>query len=165
MSDLIEAAPAELPQPTDFIGNQAFIWAYEELRRRYAREFSELVLARHEVLTAPDTMELDIDGPRFEQLVVLVSQLCRVSVEEIIGRSRIRSVGRARLIAMWAARQYTAMSFLQIAARFERDHTTIVSACQRIDALLVAGDATYTQLVHQLNVAMRSHMAIAEEAA
>lgn len=162
MSDLIEAAPAELPQPTDLIGNQAFIWAYEELRKRHANEFIQLVQERHWALSLPARkVELDIDGQRFERMLVLTSQICRVSIEEIVGRSRMRSVTRARFVAAWGAREFTAMSYPVIAERFERDHTTIVNAVQRVTELLAAGDPTYTRLTRELSSAMRTEMAVA----
>ena len=166
MSDTEIGAAAPLPPPVDFISHQAYVWAYEELRKRHALEFAQLVQGRHEVLTAAERhMELDLDGPRLEQVLVLASKLCNVPIESMVGRSRTRAIVRARMVAMWGARQFTALSFPQIGERFERDHSTVVNAVQRVEALLADGDAHYTELTQLLKTSMRAHISLVGAAA
>lgn len=165
MYDLQEQEPVVLPRALDYLTNQAYVWAYEELRSRHHHEFAELFQQRHRVLVdAENRSKTDIDGQRFEQVLVLASRLCDVPIEAMVGRSRTRGTVRGRMVAMWGARQFTALSYPQIAHRFERDHTTVINAVQRVDALLAGKDQTYCQLIDQLRVAMRSHLAAVEAA-
>lgn len=55
-------------------------------------------------------------------------------------RQRKKTVDRKRQITMFLAREMTASSFPQIGRYFQRDHTTVMHACDHI-AKLVTEDA------------------------
>lgn len=74
---------------------------------------------------------------------VLISD-CREAVRELyeidrhvwLGRCRRRKIARPRQIAMFLARELTPGSLPDIGYRFGgRDHTTVIHACRRIEAL------------------------------
>lgn len=81
-----------------------------------------------------------ITVPRRPATVVMiqeeVAKYFRLSKFDMVSQCRARSVSRPRQIAMWLCRKLTARSFPDIAMRFGgRDHTTVMYACARIDAL------------------------------
>jgi hypothetical protein len=59
----------------------------------------------------------------------LVSATYDVPQEDILGSRRLKTVALARACAMWLARRSTEMSYPQIGAVFNRDHTTVMSGC------------------------------------
>ena len=71
---------------------------------------------------------------------------------DLISERRTRSVARPRQAAMWLAKQLTTRSLPDIGRRFGgRDHTTVLHAVRRIEALR-AGDP---QLARDLEVLVR----------
>jgi chromosomal replication initiator protein len=71
---------------------------------------------------------------------------------DLISERRDRAIARPRQAAMWLAKQLTTRSLPDIGRRFGgRDHTTVLHAVRRIDALR-AGDP---QLARDLEVLMR----------
>ena len=50
----------------------------------------------------------------------------------IKSRRRAPHVVAPRLVAMYLVRQYTSLSFPQIGRIFERDHSTVLSACRTV---------------------------------
>lgn len=57
---------------------------------------------------------------------------------QIIGRNARRPYARPRQIAMFLAREMTTLSYPQIGAKFNRDHTTIMWATRTIANVIVA---------------------------
>lgn len=57
-----------------------------------------------------------------------------VTPDELMARDRHKSVVEARQIAIWLCRRRLRMSFPELGRAFgNRDHTTCMSACHRID--------------------------------
>lgn len=57
-----------------------------------------------------------------------------VSMFELLSMQRNATIVEARHIAMWLSRRYTGRSYPQIGRMFgDRDHTTVMAACDRID--------------------------------
>lgn len=55
---------------------------------------------------------------------------------DLLGRDRSKSASEARAVACYVARRCTRMSFPQIGkAMGKRDHTTVMSACHRIEQM------------------------------
>jgi chromosomal replication initiator protein len=70
--------------------------------------------------------------------------------EDLISERRARAVARPRQVAMWLAKQITTRSLPDIGRRFGgRDHTTVLHAVRRIEALK-AEDATIARDVDVL---------------
>jgi chromosomal replication initiator protein len=71
---------------------------------------------------------------------------------DLLSERRARAVARPRQAAMWIAKQITTRSLPDIGRRFGgRDHTTVLHAVRRIEALKV-DDAT---LARDLDVLLR----------
>lgn len=67
------------------------------------------------------------------------SKVCRVRIENLLVLRRDRFV-RARQLAMWICREDLSSSYPEIGRHFRRDHTTVIYACRRIEALVAAND-------------------------
>lgn len=62
------------------------------------------------------------------------AQLCRVSVDDIMGRSSQKRIADARHLAMYRIRKERPdMSLPQIGRVFDRDHTTVIAAIRKIE--------------------------------
>ncbi|MDO8837996.1 MAG: helix-turn-helix domain-containing protein [Parvibaculum sp.] len=59
---------------------------------------------------------------------------CGLSFAMLLPQCRARRFSRPRMLAMWLARQHTDLSLPQIGRRWERDHTTVIHACQSVGA-------------------------------
>jgi chromosomal replication initiator protein len=67
----------------------------------------------------------------------VVAQRYRISVLELVCHRREQRICLPRHVAMYLARELTPASLPVIGRHFgHRDHTTIMSACQRIERLL-----------------------------
>lgn len=64
------------------------------------------------------------------------------SVELIFGRARSKTIAEARAVAMWAARLRLGWSYPELGRAFDRDHTTILSACDTVAIRLEFGNAS-----------------------
>lgn len=69
-----------------------------------------------------------------------VSKSTGVTMAEIIGPRRDRHIIRARFAAMAIARDYLDLSLPQIGREFNRDHTSVINALRRVDALCADTD-------------------------
>lgn len=59
-----------------------------------------------------------------------------VPCAEMLGPKRNRHYARPRQLAMYFARVYTGQSFPAIGRHFNRDHTTVIHACKRVESLI-----------------------------
>ena len=76
-----------------------------------------------------------------------VSQRYGFSVEEITGKSRRRPLVTARQVAMYVIRELTDLSYPAIAREFGgRDHTTVMHAVSKIEALMAERKAIFHQV-------------------
>lgn len=74
-----------------------------------------------------------------------------VSVAELIGKDRHEPIARPRLVAMWLIRRDLRWSFPHLGRVFgNRDHTTAMAACRRVDCLRNKGDATTLRLIETI---------------
>jgi chromosomal replication initiation ATPase DnaA len=60
----------------------------------------------------------------------LVGQRFNVSVEQILSPARSQPTTQARHIAMRLVREFTDLSFPEIGARFNRNHSTVIHALE-----------------------------------
>ena len=67
---------------------------------------------------------------------------CYYSVEENLLRGRLKSnnVVMPRQIAMYLIRELTHQSYKNIGREFGRDHTTVISSLQKVEALIAKND-------------------------
>jgi chromosomal replication initiation ATPase DnaA len=83
-----------------------------------------------------------------------------MTLKQMLGMQRGAAMVRARQVAMWLSRRLTELSFPQIARQFaDRDHTTIMHACSRIDVLMME-DADLAERVIRLMSAFSEGMVV-----
>jgi chromosomal replication initiator protein len=73
----------------------------------------------------------------FQEVIEAVSRYYSVSVNEIVGESRVREILIPRQIAMYIGRNRLGVSFVHIGEIFgNRDHTTVMNAVRKIEKAL-----------------------------
>ncbi len=71
----------------------------------------------------------------FQDLMEAVSRYYSVSMQDIVGASRVREILLPRQIAMYLAKKYQNLSYVRIGELFSgRDHTTVMNAMQKIES-------------------------------
>lgn len=82
--------------------------------------------------------------------IPLIKRMCEaygVSYHDICSDHRVRKICFPRQKMMWVVRQRTAFSFPEIGRKFGgRDHTTVLHAVNKIDALIASNDPSVTDL-------------------
>ncbi len=92
-----------------------------------------------------------------ESIQKIVAGYFQVKVADLKSERRQRVLVRPRQVAMYLARKHAGASYPELGSRFgDKDHTTVLSACRKIEALLTS-DGTLrkqiTDLERQLDVA------------
>jgi chromosomal replication initiator protein len=71
---------------------------------------------------------------RLEDILESVSKYYSVSIQDMIGTSRMRNIMIPRQIAMYIGKKYLNMSLVQLGERFSnRDHSTVLHAIKKIE--------------------------------
>ena len=77
------------------------------------------------------TRAINVDG-----IKAMVAEYYGVSVKDLVGKKRLRSIARPRQMAMALARQFTSDSLIDIGQAFGgRDHSTVIHACDKVAEL------------------------------
>lgn len=85
-----------------------------------------------------------------EAVIQAVTEMFKVSVEDLKGNSRRREISQARQIAMYLMRQHTNFSLPKIGEIFGgKDHTTVMYSCEKIAQLKIS-DPSMQQTLNQL---------------
>jgi len=71
-----------------------------------------------------------------DRIAVATAALFRVGLADLFGRSKAKSILEARLCAYYVARRCTRLSYPELGRAFGRDHSTVLSAVQRMGALV-----------------------------
>jgi chromosomal replication initiator protein len=66
-----------------------------------------------------------------------------VSREELFGKLRLKNLTIARQVVAWVMRKRTGLSYPELALILNRDHTTLISSCKRIDFLRAKDPALF----------------------
>jgi chromosomal replication initiator protein len=73
----------------------------------------------------------------FQDVLEAVSRYYSVSVQDMLGVSRVREILMPRQIAMHLLKKYLRMSYVRVGELFgDRDHTTVMNAVQKIEEKL-----------------------------
>ena len=73
----------------------------------------------------------------FQDVLEAVSRYYSVSVQDMIGQSRVREILMPRQIAMFLCKKYLRMSYVRLGELFSgRDHTTVMNAVEKIESKL-----------------------------
>jgi chromosomal replication initiator protein len=96
----------------------------------------------------------DESGPDIttESIMEIVSEYFGVTVDDLRGQSRSRSLVNARQIAMYLCRELTDLSLPRIGAAFgDRDHTTVMHAERKIRQQMAERRSLYIQIAELTN--------------
>ncbi len=86
------------------------------------------------------------------------AEFYKLDVRDFHSPQRARRVARPRQVAMYLARKLTTRSLPEIGRRFGgRDHTTVLHACRRVEALCIE-DPLFKQEVDFLSQMLSKHM-------
>jgi chromosomal replication initiator protein len=86
-------------------------------------------------------------------IVKRVAAAFGLSEKELLGTSRLRGVLRPRQIAMYLSRELTGLSLPRIGAAFDRDHTTVLHACRKVEEK-IGEDASLARQVNELRATL-----------
>jgi len=127
----------------DLEGSLARLLAFAELTdSSLTVEFAQDVL-RDQI--KPDLARFDV-----HDIQRIVSRHFNVTEESLRGKRRTDTIAFPRQIGMYIARTLTDLSLAEIGAKFGgRDHTTVLHACQKIEAL-IASDPEVRAVVEEL---------------
>ncbi len=105
-------------------------------------DYAKLVLA--------DILTTKAQALSVEAIQKTVAGFYQVKVSDLKSKSRQRILVRPRQVAMYLCRKHAGASFPELGSRFgDKDHTTVMSACKKIDNLL-KNDPTLRKEVHDL---------------
>ena len=92
------------------------------------------------------------------ELPEIVKRVCAafgVTRKELLGPSRLRRVLVPRQVAMELAREVGGLSLPRIAVAFDRDHSTVLHACRKVEEM-VEDDVELAATVRQLRKELRA---------
>ena len=84
-----------------------------------------------------------------DAIVLVVATHYGITRDQLKGKRRTNSVALPRQIAMYLMRRQTTLSLSEIGRFFDRDHTTVIHACGKIERLL-AEDRTMRERIERL---------------
>ena len=67
----------------------------------------------------------------------MVAEYYDITLEELLGKSRLQDIARPRQIAMYLAKMATTRSLPSIGSRFFRDHTTVIHAVKTVEGRMM----------------------------
>jgi len=90
----------------------------------------------------PQNRPLDLDQIQRE-----VARFYKIGVEELRQDRRTKHLAHARSVAMYLCRKLTKSSFPEIAGRFNKDHSTVISAVRKVEKLREAETSANRELL------------------
>lgn len=71
----------------------------------------------------------------------------KIPVDDILGPRRTKEIAKARIMAMALCRMHTEASLHQIGRVFRRDHTCVLNAVRRVEAITTPRDRNAMQAI------------------
>jgi len=90
-----------------------------------------------------------------ELIMQAVAEYFSVAVQDLTGGRRTREISVPRQVAMALTRELTELSLTQIGGAFNRDHSTVIHACEKIASTAREDSSTMRQL-EDIRYAVRS---------
>ncbi len=88
----------------------------------------------------------------FQEIMEAVSRYYSVSVQDMIGQSRVREILLPRQIAMFLGKKHLTLSFVRLGEVFSgRDHTTVMNAVEKIEGRM-QNDPQLLREMHAIEV-------------
>ncbi|WP_026918082.1 chromosomal replication initiator protein DnaA [Gordonia shandongensis] len=91
----------------------------------------------------PDSGPMDISAAG---IVAVTADFFDLTVEDLCGPSKVRSLTLPRQISMYLCRELTDLSLPKIGETFDRDHTTVMHADKKIRKMMHENRNTYDQV-------------------
>lgn len=83
-----------------------------------------------------------------ESIQKLVATYFQIRVVDLKGARRIKTLVRPRQVAMYLCRKHAGASYPELGSRFgDKDHTTVMSACKKVDSLLKSDPTIRSQVL------------------
>lgn len=116
-------------------------------------DIPEFLSLRRRVRDWVDLTEKESVRPSDATIIIrLVVERFGVSKRDILSHRRTAAVVKPRMVACWLMRNFTTMSLPMIGRKLgRRDHTTVLNAVRKIDALR-ARDAAFRGITDELGV-------------
>jgi chromosomal replication initiator protein len=93
----------------------------------------------------PQSRTIDIEEVQKE-----CARYYRISLDDLRSERRHKQLAHARQVAMYLARELTGASFPEIGKRFNRDHSTVISGCRKIEAAYQAAEPVLRKEIDEL---------------
>ena len=104
---------------------------------------------KNDLNTIPNKNELKI-----KDVINAVIDYYGLEKNLLVGKARTQKVATPRHIAMYLCRKHLDVSYLKIGEEFGgRDHTTVLSACEKIEKLIKTNDA-YKKVIREIETSM-----------
>lgn len=127
-----------------------------ELEGALVRLLAHASLTRHQITVdyakqvLADILTTKAQALSVEAIQKMVANYYQVRVADLKGKSRQRVLVRPRQVAMYLCRKHSGASYPDLGSRFgDKDHTTVMSACKKIDGL-VKNDPSVRKELHDL---------------
>ena len=120
--------PCSVAEPPACWSADATVCAYAELYERIL----DLNLAKEVLKCEEEANEID-----FETIAHVTAQYYGVELKEIQGTARGQKISTARHMAVYLSREITEKSFVSIAEYYNKKHTTIMFAYEKIKKEIV----------------------------
>lgn len=106
-------------------------------------DVSEYLIEGSNYWTLPGLISgISLIGGKSTPESIVNAVVLKLGVSEIAlrGHNRMRRIIEARQIAMWLIRSYTTLSLASIGVIFQKDHTSVIHSCNRINDLIETDD-------------------------
>lgn len=84
-----------------------------------------------------------------ESIKDVVASYYKITVNDLISSSRQQNIARPRQIAMYLSRKLTNYSLVKIANSFDRDHSTVMHGCEKIEGMM-EDDLSFSKEISKL---------------
>lgn len=106
-------------------------------------------------IETPDTMQpIDLDTAKdsytLKEIAALICQACCISFEELAGKSRKTEFCIPRHVYCYVASKVFLFSLSSTGRHINRDHTTVISSCQKVVDLFDSKDRQMVQCINAI---------------
>lgn len=111
-----------------------------------------------ELVGVPVKVRIDVATKELNAVVLqgLVCDAFGVTWYQMISKSREAPIVTARHVYWWLSIQWLGRSLVSLAKEMDRDHTTVISARNKVQELLEVGDPLITTRIESIEQKLRS---------
>lgn len=86
-----------------------------------------------EALTDLRNAKKEVTKPSVNRIVSVVADYYNLTPSQIMGKTRVAQIALARHISMHLCRVLLGMNFSEIGKAFDKDHTSVMNACEKVE--------------------------------